>query len=291
MIPHLPVELLLTKIARLSSQKELVPLCLANWQWHDIAIRELYKSIHLCETCRPIFVEGDEDEDDEIENISAEAPTTKSLSERLRCLCWELSLDSSKANLVEEIDIKEMESKTVTGELRVEQGRQIQELVLVLPNLRELVLLRETIAEIVLTDNTRGFSDLHCMVGLQCFTGLKSLQIPGSLWQYTPWDMDVAGYHVVKAMTIISEHSAEPPTKVYFRALISLRMEVITSDSGPLMFDWGEDGPKHSVDEDVLSDHIRSIGDSSPSLRRCAIIDGCRGNEYWVRGESGWTLA
>lgn len=106
--PHLPVELL-TKIARLSSQKELVPLCLANRQWHDIAIRELYKSLHLNEARSLISREGDKGEDEnENENISG-APAAKSLSDRLRCLCWTLFLDSFKANLVEELDIKEME--------------------------------------------------------------------------------------------------------------------------------------------------------------------------------------
>lgn len=46
--------------------------------------------------------------------------------------------------------------------------------------------------------------------------------------------------------------------------------------------DRGEDRPTHSVGEDVLSDHISSIGDNIPTLCRCAIIDGCQGQCYLV---------
>lgn len=100
--PHLPTELL-AAIARQLSLDELTSLCRANRQLHGVAIRELYRSIHIS------FGEF---------NSRAGSRSSKSnktelvrikkthLSEDMRRLCETLLGDSEKACQVQCIVLK-----------------------------------------------------------------------------------------------------------------------------------------------------------------------------------------
>lgn len=102
---HLPTELL-AAIARRLSLDELTSLCRANRQLHDIAIRELYRSIHIS-FCAINSRSGSSSFKSSRTELARVKKTN--VSEDMRHLCETLLGDSEKAAQVQSIVLKNIE--------------------------------------------------------------------------------------------------------------------------------------------------------------------------------------